>query len=54
MSTESAKIDSLANDAVVKALPRLRGVCGKDGRVVYNKAFGYTNYDNKAVNINIL
>ncbi len=39
-------IDSIANDAVTKgAFPGCVVLAAKDGKVFYNKAFGYTTYD---------
>ena len=43
---ELNKIDSIANDAVVKgAFPGCVVLAAKDGKVFYNKAFGYATYD---------
>ncbi len=42
------QIDSLANDAVEKgAAPGCVVLVARDGKLVYNKAFGYTNFDKK-------
>jgi beta-glucosidase-like glycosyl hydrolase/CubicO group peptidase (beta-lactamase class C family) len=42
------RIDSIANDAVAKsAVPGCVVLVAKDGKIVYNKAFGYTNLDRK-------
>ncbi|MBV9989508.1 MAG: serine hydrolase [Chitinophagaceae bacterium] len=42
------KIDSIANDAVEKmAVPGCVVLVAKDGKLVYHKAFGYTNLDKK-------
>jgi beta-glucosidase-like glycosyl hydrolase/CubicO group peptidase (beta-lactamase class C family) len=43
-----AKIDSIAANAVEKgAAPGCVVLVAKDGKIVYNKAFGYTNFDKK-------
>ncbi|MDE3236140.1 MAG: serine hydrolase [Bacteroidota bacterium] len=43
-----AAIDSIANDAIEKgAFPGCVVLAAKDGKVVYNKAFGYTSTDKK-------
>lgn len=43
---ELAKIDSIAKDAVAKnAFPGCVVLAAKDGKVFYNKAFGYTTFD---------
>jgi CubicO group peptidase (beta-lactamase class C family) len=43
---ELNKIDSIANDGVEKeAYPGCVVLAAKDGKVFYNKAFGYTTYD---------
>lgn len=43
-----ADIDKVANDAVEKgAAPGCVVLVAKEGKVVYNKAFGYTNFDRK-------
>lgn len=42
------KIDSIANDAVTKgAAPGCVVLVARDGKLVYDKAFGYTNFDKK-------
>jgi beta-glucosidase-like glycosyl hydrolase/CubicO group peptidase (beta-lactamase class C family) len=47
-SNQLSKIDSIASDAVAKgAAPGCVVLVAKDGKVVYNKAFGYTNFDKK-------
>lgn len=48
------RIDSIAADGVAReAYPGCRVLIAKDGMVVYDKAFGYLNYDRKnAVNTN--
>ena len=39
-------IDSIANDAISnKAFPGCVVLAAKDGKIIYHKAFGYTNYD---------
>ena len=50
-----SKIDNIANDAIAKgATPGCVVLVAKDGKVVYNKAFGYTNFDKKEpVNIDM-
>jgi beta-N-acetylhexosaminidase len=53
MSSEKlSKIDSIATDGITKgAFPGCVVLAAKDGKIVYHKAFGYTNYDHKeAVN----
>lgn len=43
-----AKIDAIASDAVAKgATPGCVVLVAKDGKLVYHKAFGYTNFDQK-------
>jgi len=43
-----AKIDLIAKDAIEKgAMPGCVVLVAKDGKLVYNKAFGYTNFDKK-------
>lgn len=43
-----ADIDKIAGDAIAKgAAPGCVVLVAKDGKVVYNKAFGHTNFDNK-------
>ncbi len=51
-SEELSKIDGIANDAIAKgATPGCVVLVARDGKVVYNKAFGYTNVDRQqAVN----
>ncbi len=51
-SEELNKIDAIANDAIAKgATPGCVVLVAKDGKIVYNKAFGYTNVDRQqAVN----
>jgi beta-glucosidase-like glycosyl hydrolase/CubicO group peptidase (beta-lactamase class C family) len=51
-SEELNKIDGIANDAITKgATPGCVVLVSKDGKVVYNKAFGYANIDRQqAVN----
>jgi CubicO group peptidase (beta-lactamase class C family) len=47
-SEKLAKIDSIANDGINRgAFPGCVVLAAKDGKVVYHKAFGYTNYDKK-------
>ncbi len=42
------KIDAIANDAIEKgATPGCVVLVAKNGRIAYNKAFGYTNFDKK-------
>lgn len=42
------KIDAIANDAIAKeAVPGFVILVAKDGKIAYNKAFGYTNFDRK-------
>jgi beta-glucosidase-like glycosyl hydrolase/CubicO group peptidase (beta-lactamase class C family) len=42
------KIDAIANDAIAKgATPGMVVLVAKDGKLVYHKAFGYTNFDKK-------
>ncbi|MES2005113.1 MAG: glycoside hydrolase family 3 N-terminal domain-containing protein [Bacteroidota bacterium] len=42
------KIDAIASDAVEKGgTPGCVVLVAKDGKIVYNKAFGYTNFDRK-------
>lgn len=42
------KIDAVANDAIEKgAAPGCVVLVARDGKIVYNKAFGYTNFDRK-------
>ncbi len=42
------KIDTIANDAIEKgAAPGCVVLVAKNGKLVYNKAFGYTNFDKK-------
>ena len=42
------KIDVIANDAIAKgAAPGCVVLVAKEGKIVYNKAFGYTNFDKK-------
>jgi len=42
------KIDAIANDAIAKgAAPGMVVLVAKDGKLVYHKAFGYTNFDKK-------
>jgi len=56
MSSEKlSKIDSIATDGIAKgAFPGCVVLAAKDGKIVYNKAFGYTEYDRKeAVNIDM-
>ena len=48
-SIKLRKIDSLANIAIDSAMtPGLQLLIAKDGRVVYNKNFGYLTYDKKS------
>ena len=48
-SIKLRKIDSLANIAIdSKMTPGLQLLIAKDGRVVYNKNFGYLTYDKKS------
>ena len=48
-SIKLRKIDSLANIAIdSKITPGLQLLIAKDGRVVYNKNFGYLTYDKKS------
>ncbi|MEN9684968.1 MAG: hypothetical protein RLZZ28_754 [Bacteroidota bacterium] len=49
MNSEALKkIDAIANDAIDKgATPGCVVLVAKNGKLVYNKAFGYTNYDKK-------
>ena len=43
-----SKIDAIANDAIEKgATPGCVVLVAKDGKIAYNKAFGYTNFDKK-------
>ncbi len=47
-SEKLAAIDTIANNAIAKgATPGCVVLVAKNGKVAYNKAFGYTNYDNK-------
>ena len=42
------KVDAIANDAIAKgATPGCVVLVAKNGKLVYNKAFGYTNFDKK-------
>ena len=42
------KIDAIANDAIEKgAAPGCVVLVAKNGKIAYNKAFGYTNFDKK-------
>jgi len=42
------KIDAIANDAIAKgATPGCVILVAKEGKIVYHKAFGYTNFDKK-------
>lgn len=42
------KIDAIANDAIAKgATPGCVVLVAKDGKIAYNKAFGFTNFDKK-------
>ena len=42
------KIDAIANDAIENgATPGCVVLVAKDGKIAYNKAFGYTNFDKK-------
>ncbi len=42
------KIDAIANDAIAKgATPGCVVLVAKEGKIVYHKAFGYTNFDKK-------
>lgn len=49
------KIETIANDAIAKgAAPGCVVLVAKDGKIAYNKAFGYTNFDKKEpVNIDM-
>ena len=49
MSSEKlSKIDSIATDGIAKgAFPGCVVLAAKDGKIVYHKAFGYTEYDRK-------
>lgn len=51
-----ATIDSIAKDGIKrKAYPGCVVLAAKDGRIIYNKAFGHFNYDNKqAVSLNTI
>ncbi|MEZ5067093.1 MAG: serine hydrolase domain-containing protein [Bacteroidia bacterium] len=41
------KVDSIVNDAIHrKAMPGCQIYASVDGKVIYNKSFGYTTYDN--------
>lgn len=56
MSSEKlSKIDSIAQDGITRgAFPGCVILAAKDGKVVYEKAFGYTSFDHKEpVNINM-
>jgi beta-glucosidase-like glycosyl hydrolase/CubicO group peptidase (beta-lactamase class C family) len=42
------KIDAIASNGIAKsAMPGCVILVAKDGKIAYNKAFGFTNYDNK-------
>ena len=47
-NNQLAKIDAIANDAVAKgAVPGCVVLVARNGKIAYNKAFGYTNLDQK-------
>jgi beta-N-acetylhexosaminidase len=47
-SSKLQKIDEIANDAVAKgAIPGCVVLVARNGKIAYNKAFGYTNLDQK-------
>ncbi len=47
-SQQLERIDSIANDAIAKeAIPGCVVLVARNGKIAYNKAFGYTNLDQK-------
>jgi len=47
-SNDLKEIDDIVNDGIVKkASPGMVVLVAKDGKVIYNKAFGYHTYDNQ-------